>query len=61
MFSSFAAEMQRGVPDEELDLDCFNRLRNLSNPDPDDFDPRASWQPEEVALDEERILVLDQG
>ena len=47
------------IPDEEPDLDWFNRPRNPSNPDPDGLDQRPTWKPEEIHLDDERILVLE--
>jgi hypothetical protein len=46
------------MPDDEPYLDWFNRPRNPSNPDPDDFDQSATWQPEEIQLDDGRTLVL---
>jgi len=47
------------VPDEETDLDWFNRLRNSLNPDPDGFDQRQTWKAPEIHLEDGRILVLD--
>ena len=47
------------IPDDEPDLDWFNRPRNPSNPDPDGFDQSPAWKPEEVHLGDERILVLE--
>jgi hypothetical protein len=47
------------IPDEEPDLDWFNRSRNPSNPAPDGFDQSQTWQPKEIHLDDDRILVLD--
>ncbi len=47
------------IPDDEPDLDWFNRPRNPSDPDPDGFDQRPAWQPEEIPLGDGRILVLD--
>jgi len=38
------------IPDDEPDLDWFNRPRNPSNPPPEDFDQRPAWQPEEIPL-----------
>jgi hypothetical protein len=47
------------IPDEEPDLDWFNRPRNPSNSDPDSFDQSPGWKPEEVQLDDGRTLVLE--
>jgi hypothetical protein len=47
------------IPDVEPDLDWFNRMRNPSNPDPDDFDQSPTWKPDEIHLQDGRILVLD--
>lgn len=47
------------IPDEEPDLDWFNRPRNPSNPDPDGFDQRQTWKPAEIHLEDGRILVLE--
>ena len=47
------------IPDDEPDLDWFNRPRNPSNPDPDGFDQRQTWQAPEIHLDDDRILVLE--
>jgi hypothetical protein len=57
--SRFAATCGDGIPDDEPDLDWFNRPRNPSNPDPEGFDQRPPWTPPEVQLDDERILVLE--
>jgi hypothetical protein len=46
------------IPDDEPDLDWFNRPRNPANPDPDGLDQRPSWRPREVLLEDGRILVL---
>jgi hypothetical protein len=45
------------IPDDEPDLDWFNRPRHPSNPDPDGIDQRPTWQPPEVQLDDGRTLV----
>ena len=47
------------IPDDEPDLDWFNRPRSSANPDPDGFDQSQAWQPEEVPLGDGRTLVLD--
>jgi hypothetical protein len=57
------------IPDEEPDLDWFNRPRNPSNPDPEGFDQRVlrslgeevsqAWKAPEIHLDDGRILVLE--
>jgi hypothetical protein len=47
------------IPDDEPDLDWFNRPRNQSNPDPDGFDQSPGWKPVEIQSDEGRIPVLE--
>ena len=47
------------IPDDEPDLDWFNRPRNPSNPDPEGFDQSPEWKPEEIQLDDGRTLVLE--
>jgi hypothetical protein len=47
------------IPDDEPDLDWFNRPRNPSEPDPDWFDQTPAWKAPEVPLDDGRILVLE--
>ncbi len=47
------------IPDEEPDLDWFNRPRNLLEPDPDWFDQNPAWKASEIHLDDGRILVLE--
>ena len=47
------------IPDDEPDLDWFNRPRNPSNPDPDGCNQSPGWQPVELRLDGGRTLVLD--
>ena len=47
------------IPDDEPDLDWFNRPRNPSNPDPDGYDQSQTWKPEEIQLDDGRTLVLE--
>ena len=47
------------IPDEEPNLNWFNRPRNPSNPDPDGFDQRQTWKPAEIHLEDGRILVLE--
>ena len=47
------------IPDEEPDLDWFNRPRNPSNPDPDGYDQSQIWQAPEIHLEDGRILVLE--
>jgi hypothetical protein len=57
------------IPDDEPDLDWFNRPRNPSNPDPDGYDQRVlrslgeevsqTWKAPEIHFDDERILVLE--
>ncbi len=57
--SRFAATCGDGIPDDEPDLDWFNHPRNPSNPDPDGFDQSPTWKPEEIQLDDGRMLVLE--
>ena len=47
------------IPDNEPDLDWFNRPRHPSNPDPDGYDQSQTWQAPEIQLDDGRILVLE--
>ena len=47
------------IPDDEPDLDWFNRPRSPSNSDPDGFDQSPTWQPQEVPLGDGRTLVLE--
>ena len=47
------------IPDDEPDLDWFHRPRNPSDLDPDWFDQSPAWKPEEIQLDNVRILVLE--
>jgi hypothetical protein len=47
------------IPDDELNLDWFNRPRNPNEPDPDWFDQSPAWKPEQIHLDDGRILVLE--
>ena len=47
------------IPDDEPNLDWFNRLRNPSEPDPDWFDQRLIWKAPEILLDDGRTLVLE--
>ena len=53
---SFSEEL---IPDDEPDLDWFNRPRKPSNPDPDGFDQSPTWKPEEIQLDDGLTLVLE--
>jgi hypothetical protein len=47
------------IPDDEPNLDWFNRIRNPSNTDPDGLDQRHTWQAPEIQLDDGRTLVLE--
>jgi hypothetical protein len=47
------------IPDDEPDLDWFNRPRNPSNIDPDGFDQRPTWKPVEIQLDDGRTLARE--
>jgi len=47
------------IPDDEPDLDWFNRPRDPSNPDPDGIDQSQTWQAPEIHLEDGRILVLE--
>ncbi len=47
------------IPDEEPDLDWFNRPLKPSNSDPEGFDQSPTWQAPEIQLDDGRILVLE--
>jgi hypothetical protein len=46
------------IPDDEPDLDWFNRPRNPNEPDPDWFEQSQTWQAPVIHLDDGRILVL---
>ena len=47
------------ISDDEPELDWFNRPRNPNEPDPDWFDQTQAWKPEEIHLEDGRILVLE--
>jgi hypothetical protein len=47
------------IPDDEPDLDWFNRPRKPNVPDPDWFDQTPTWKVPEIQLDDGRILVLE--
>ncbi len=47
------------IPDEEPDLDWFNRPRNPNEADPDWFDQSPAWKAPEIHLEDGRILVLE--
>jgi hypothetical protein len=47
------------IPDDEPDLDWFNRPRNPNEPDPDWFDQTPTWKAPEIHLDGGRILVRE--
>ncbi len=47
------------IPDDEPDLEGFNRFRNPLNPDPNGIDQSQTWQAPEIQLDDGRILVLE--
>lgn len=47
------------IPDDEPDLDWFNRPRSPNEPDPDWFDQTPTWKAPEIQLDDGRILVLE--
>jgi hypothetical protein len=47
------------IPDDEPDLDGFNRPPNPSEPDPDWFDQTPAWTAPEIHLDDGRIPVLE--
>jgi hypothetical protein len=47
------------IPDDEPDLDWFNRPRNPSNPDPYGFDQSLTWHSPEIRSDDCRTLVLE--
>jgi hypothetical protein len=45
------------IPDDEPDLDWFNRPRNPSNPE--GFDQTPTWKAPEIHLNDGRTLVLE--
>ena len=49
--SSSLESLEEWIPDEEPNLDWFNRPRNPSNPDPEGFDQRPAGKAPEVHLD----------
>jgi hypothetical protein len=51
--------IKEGIAGDEPDLDWFNRPWNPSNPDPEGSDQCPAWKPEEIQLDDGRILVLE--
>ena len=51
--------IEEWFPDDEPNLDGFNRPRNPSNPDPDGFDQSPAWQASEVPLGDGHTLVLE--
>ena len=53
------ASLAGRIPDDEPDLDWFNRPRNPSESDQDCFDQSQVWKPEEIPLGDGRTLVLD--
>ena len=57
-FFTPAQTIKEWIPDEEPELDWFNRPRNPADPDPDWFDQSPVWKPEEIHLDDGRNLVL---
>ena len=44
------------IPDEESDLEGFNRPRNPSDPDPEDFDQPPTWKAPEIQLGDGRPI-----
>jgi len=47
------------IPDDEPDLNWFNQERPPSDTNPECFDQRPDWRPEEVPLGDGRILILE--
>ena len=47
------------IPDEEPNLDWFNRPGNPSEPNPNRFDQRPLWQAPEIQMVDGRTLVLE--
>ena len=47
------------IPDDEPNLDWFNRPRNPDLTEEEPIDQRSTWRPDEIRIDDERILVLD--
>jgi hypothetical protein len=46
------------IPDDEPDLNWFNRPRNPSNPDSEGFDQTPTWKAPEIHLDDGRPYPL---
>jgi hypothetical protein len=47
------------IPDDEPDLDWYNRPRNPANSNPDWFGQSSKWRAPEIQLDDGRILILE--
>jgi hypothetical protein len=47
------------IPDDDPDLNWFNQERQPSGSEAECYDQTPTWQPVEVSLGDERILVLD--
>jgi hypothetical protein len=47
------------IPDEEPNLDWFNRPGNPSEPNPNRFDQRPLWKAPEIQMVDGRTLVLE--
>jgi hypothetical protein len=47
------------IPDDEPDLDWYNRPRDPSNSDADGIDQRLERRAPELKLDDDRILILE--
>jgi hypothetical protein len=54
-----AEAIKEWIPDDEPDLDWFNRPRNPNEPDPDWFDQTPTWKAPKIHLNDGRILVLE--
>ena len=52
-------QLRNGSPDDEPDLDWFNRPRNPNEPAPDWFDQTPTWKAPESPLHDGRTLVLE--
>ena len=53
------ADLLEWIPDDDPDLNWFNQERDPTGAEPDCYDQSSIWQPEEIPLDDSRILVLD--
>ncbi len=49
------------IPDDDPGLNWFNQERDPTGAEPECFDQSPTWQPVEIPLGDDRILVLDES